>query len=162
MRVPYFSLLALFGLYLVAAAPGHGDAPSTARVVASRVPDSTLTPGAVLSADIAKICAHGYAKSVRHTATALKRSIYAEYHVAPGKGRYEIDHLIPLELGGADARENLWPQPSAAAGGNAGEKDRLESYLHREVCAGRLPLTLAQMAIAKDWLAAYRKYLGEP
>ena len=41
-------------------------------------------------------------------------------------------------------------------------KDRLESYLHVEVCAGRLSVLDAQKAIAADWVAAYRKYLGEP
>jgi hypothetical protein len=29
------------------------------------------------------------------------------------------------------------------------------------VCAGQLDITTAQEAIAKDWIAAYRKYYGD-
>ena len=38
----------------------------------------------------------------------------------------------------------------------------LENYLHAEVCAGRMPLGIAQREVARDWVAAYRKNLGEP
>ncbi len=41
-------------------------------------------------------------------------------------------------------------------------KDRLENFLHAEVCAGRMPIEQAQREIASDWIAAYQKYLGEP
>jgi hypothetical protein len=166
MRVPYFSLLAVLGVYIVATAPGINDAHAPAMVrtlvdAAANLPDPRLTPGAVLTSDVARICAPGYARSVRHAAYALKLAIYAEYHLTPHAGRYEIDHLIPLELGGADVAENLWPQ-SYDAPGNAGKKDRLENFLHREVCAGKLPLREAQAEIAGNWRAAYRKYLGQP
>jgi hypothetical protein len=166
MRVPYFSMLAILGVYIVATAPGINDAraPAMAHSIvdaASNLPNPRLTPGAVLTTDVARICAPGYARSVRRTARALKLAIYAEYRIAPRAGDYEIDHLIPLELGGADVAENLWPQ-SYDAPGNAGAKDRLENFLHREVCAGKLPLREAQAEIAGNWSAAYRKYLGAP
>lgn len=164
MRVPYFSLLAIFGLYTLSA-PGFIDAKVPGEVrsfvgVAATVamPDPALTPGAVLTADVAKVCAPGFARAARHTSRAVKLAIYAAYRVAPDSGRYEIDHLIPLALGGADVAENLWPQ--RYGDGNAAEKDRLENFLHREVCAGKLPLREAQAEIATDWRAAYRKYLG--
>jgi hypothetical protein len=163
MRVPYFSLLALLGVYILVTAPFNDTrVPAFARgvvAVASNLPDPTLTPGAVLTTDAAKICTAGFARSVRHTAYALKRAIYAEYHVVPQSGRYEIDHLIPIALGGADVAANLWPHLHDTPS-RAGDKDRLENFLHREVCAGRLPLHLAQTEIATDWRAAYRKYLG--
>ena len=41
-------------------------------------PDLQLTPGAVLTTDIAMVCRPGYAKSVRHTSGKLKRVIYRE------------------------------------------------------------------------------------
>lgn len=43
----------------------------------------------------------------------------------------EVDHLISLELGGANAIENLWPQPFDGKW-NAHVKDRLELRLHKE------------------------------
>ena len=126
------------------------------------VPDPKLTPGAVLSADAATICQRGYSKSVRHTSGQLKHQIYAEYGIDRNAGHYEIDHLIPLGIGGADTRENLWPESRDTQPWNAGLKDRLENYLHGEVCAGHIAAQDAQNAIAADWVAAYRRYLGAP
>ena len=69
---------------------------------------------------------------------------------------YEYDHLVALELGGArnDAR-NLWPEPGASPN----PKDSLENRLHARVCDGRMSLAAAQLAIARDWVAAYRRAL---
>ena len=39
-------------------------------------------------------------------------------------------------------------------------KDRLERKLQVMVCAGRLTLAEARMAIAKNWQVAYRKYVA--
>jgi hypothetical protein len=74
---------------------------------------------------------------------------------------YEEDHLISLELGG-DPRspDNLWPEPWFGPW-NAHVKDRLENTLHKMVCSGEISLGEAQQAIATDWVAAYRKYVGE-
>jgi hypothetical protein len=73
---------------------------------------------------------------------------------------YEIDHLIPLCLGGSDDFSNLWPQPrrSIEPKWNAEAKDRLERRLCEMVCAGQLDISTAQEAIAQDWIAAYHKY----
>lgn len=35
--------------------------------------------------------------------------------------------------------------------GGARSKDRVESYLHRQVCSGSFPLQQAQREIATDW-----------
>jgi hypothetical protein len=75
---------------------------------------------------------------------------------------YEEDHLIPLGLGGAPADpRNLWPEPRIAPDGwGAGRKDEVEFALNQLVCSGRLPLREAQRAIATNWIAAYRRYVG--
>jgi len=125
-------------------------------------PDAQLTPGAAATTDRATICRSGYSKSVRHTSGRLKRQVYAEYGINRNAGHYEMDHLIPLGIGGADKRENLWPESRDARPWNAGVKDRLENYLHTGVCTERIRVEDAQKAIATDWIAAYRKYLGEP
>jgi len=164
MRVPYLSLLAIFGLYLVAA-PRFTDAGPPAAVpragTVAALPDPGLTPGAVLTVDVARICAPGFTKVVRPTTRAMKRAIYAAYHILPSAGNYEIDHLIPLELGGANVLENLWPQPGPPTVESASDKNRLGNFLYRQVCAGRMPLARAQAEIAVDWLAAYRRYFGK-
>jgi len=125
-------------------------------------PDLHLTPGSVLTTDLSRICAPGYTKTVRHTSGKLKKFIYEEYGINPRGGHYEVDHLIPLEIGGADVAANLWPESYDTKPWNAHVKDKLEDYFHREVCAGRIPIEQAQKEIAEDWIAAYRKYLGEP
>jgi hypothetical protein len=52
----------------------------------------------------------------------------------------EIDHLIPLELGGSNDVKNLWPQPQDPRPGSF-EKDSLENDLHHRVCNGEMSLT---------------------
>ena len=126
------------------------------------LPDPKLTPGAVLTTDEGTICQPGYSKSVRHTSGQLKHGIYVEYGINRNAGHYEIDHLIPLGIGGTDSPENLWPESRDTQPWTAGVKDRLENYLHVEVCAGHIAVQDAQKAIAADWVAAYRRYLGAP
>jgi hypothetical protein len=71
-----------------------------------------------------------------------------------GPSDYELDHIVPLELGGcADCLTNLWMEPLTSPG--AHEKDRVENYLHREVCNDRIPLEQAQKMISQDWYSVY-------
>jgi hypothetical protein len=125
-------------------------------------PDLKLTPGAVLTTDAATVCMPGYTKTVRHTSGKLKALIYREYGIDRVSGHFEIDHLISLELGGADVAENLWPESYDTMPWNAHTKDKLEDRLHALVCAGKLPIEQAQREIATDWIEAYERYLGKP
>jgi hypothetical protein len=61
-----------------------------------------------------------------------------------------------LELGGSNDLKNLWPEPAEPRPGFH-EKDRVENYLHRQVCSGRMSLADAQKQIQTDWLAVYEK-----
>jgi hypothetical protein len=77
----------------------------------------------------------------------------------PTLGRYELDHLIPLELSGAPADpHNLWMEPyeapkgDAAPGTGSETKDKVENAAREAVCAGRLALADAQREMATDWL----------
>jgi hypothetical protein len=67
----------------------------------------------------------------------------------------ELDHLVPLELGGADGLGNIWPEcgPDAAIFESRyfKIKDRVEDYLADEVRDGRMSLGDAQRGIASDW-----------
>ena len=74
---------------------------------------------------------------------------------------YEIDHLVPLCLGGSDDVSNLWPQPrrSIEPKWNAEAKDRLERKLCNLVCDQLLDLGDAQEVMVKDWLRAYHLYV---
>lgn len=67
----------------------------------------------------------------------------------------ELDHVVPLELGGADGMGNIWPQcgpdDTALEERYFKIKDRVENYLADEVKSGRMPLDAAQRGIASDW-----------
>jgi hypothetical protein len=123
-------------------------------------PDSAMTPGAALDVTAVDVCTPGFASRIRHVTAQTKRKVYAAYGItAHGPGDYEVDHLISLELGGSNARTNLWPQSYHTQPWNARVKDALENRLHRMVCAHTIPLETAQQAIAIDWIAAYETYM---
>jgi len=134
--------------------------------VVDGLPDALCTPGGVdpaVTQDTIQqtICTSGYAARVRlptSYTTPLKRTLMAAYgYSGLALGDFELDHHIPLELGGAPrAVENLWPEPLAGPS-NARQKDVIENYLHAQVCRRAMSLAEAQRRIAVDWLAVYRE-----
>ena len=75
------------------------------------LPDPKLTPGNTFDETAQDVCAPGYPKKVRAVPAWLKKQAYAEYGITEYKpGDYEVDHLIPLSLGGSNSIRNLWPQ----------------------------------------------------
>jgi hypothetical protein len=124
--------------------------------VISGLPDLACTPGAVLSVRADQVCSSGYAGSARRVSAKQKRLVFREYGITnPRPGEYVADHLISLELGGSNDLKNLWPEPVEPRPGSH-EKDKLETYLHKEVCNGAMSLAQAQQAIRTDWLTFYR------
>lgn len=122
-------------------------------------PDASLTPGMTRPATTAELCG----TEVNEPAPSVSRSaaleVFRRHGIAnPAPGAYELDYLIPPELGGAQDDRNLWPQPYQEAPWNAYAKDALEDRLRWLVCNGKLDLQIAQEEIANDWTVAYRKY----
>jgi hypothetical protein len=95
------------------------------------------------------ICQRGYTAQVRPprpVTDAIKHELAEGLPDAPHD--YELDHLIPLGLGGhPTSPNNLWLQ----AWSEAAVKDREELRLHREVCAGRMTLEEAQHEMVRIW-----------
>ncbi|MGB8647642.1 MAG: HNH endonuclease [Anaerolineae bacterium] len=122
------------------------------------LPDSACTPGAIIAtATTDQICQPGYSKNVRNVTTSVKNQVYAEYGITErATGEYEVDHLISLELGGSNAIANLWPEPAEPRPGFH-EKDKVENYMHAQVCNGAISLGDAQAQIATNWLALYQR-----
>ncbi len=144
----------------VKAAPASKPAPTVVQAGVAG-PDSRLTPGSILAASTtARVCTSGYSASVRNVTTATRQQVFAAYGIAypPAAGAYELDHRIPLELGGDNAATNLWPEPYHTGVGSADVKDHLENHLHALVCSGQVSLAAAQHAMAGDWWAAAAKY----
>jgi hypothetical protein len=124
------------------------------------LPDPVCTPGATLTGATARdVCTPGWAGRHRNVSSATKRDVYAAYGIAHhGRGEYEMDHLVSLELGGSNVEANLFPEAAEPRPGFH-EKDGLENRLHDLVCAGTVTLAAAQTMISTDWLSAYRRYV---
>lgn len=122
------------------------------------LPDAMCTPGAIFPDATAQvICQYGYTRTVRNVPLSEKDQVYAEYGIYRHfPGEYEVDHLIPLELGGSNDIANLWPEAASPAPGFH-EKDQVENYLHDQVCSGAMPLKDAQREIATNWLSVYNR-----
>lgn len=122
-------------------------------------PDPTLTPGDVLTSDVSQICMSGYTATVRDVPLSEKKEVYAEYGVSYPQptGTYEVDHFIPLELGGSNDIKNLWLEPASPTPGFH-QKDQFENYEHREVCSGAITIQEAQQRMVTDW---YKYWLQE-
>lgn len=122
------------------------------------LPDRACTPGAIIdSATKEQICRPGYASRVRNVPQSEKNEAYAAYGIRSHRiGQYEVDHLVSLELGGSNDIANLWPEAAQPRPGFH-EKDKVENYLHDQVCAGKIPLRQAQEQIATNWLDVYNR-----
>ena len=131
-------------------------AASTKAGLANLYPSQSLTPGKALPVDTKSVCTPGYSKSVRDVSVATKKQVYMEYGVPypQPQGSYEVDHFISLELGGSNNITNLWPETASPKPGFH-EKDKVEDYLHQQVCSGAITLTEAQREISTDWYAVY-------
>jgi len=131
--------------------------------LAGDLPDPATTPGAI-DPEVTQdnihqtICVEGWTKKVRppngYTRALKRRQLGPDDNPAD----YEMDHLIPLSIGGAARDErNLWVQRWHGRWG-AYTKDRLEIKLQHLVCAEELSLREARDAIARDWIAAYGRF----
>src|SRR5271157_2904996 len=120
---------------------------ATATVKAFEIrPNKDLTGGSVRTVNPDEAC--GHAKEHRGPMFSARRDeVLARYRLPPGAHPdYEIDHLIPLCLGGSDDPSNLWPQPRRSIEGtwNAEAKDGLERPICDMVCEGQLDIATAQ------------------
>jgi hypothetical protein len=156
--------------------------PFLATAASRTLPDQSITPG-VIDERLSNtdVCGHNwtagnppekggaltYSRAARQTSARLKDEVFRRYGILNPHDKgisYEVDHRVPLSLGGRDLIENLWPETrDRSVPDNAWVKDKLEAKLYHLVChtkRGQLALSLkvAQAAFLRDWRAAYRKY----
>jgi hypothetical protein len=124
------------------------------------LPDRACSPGAFdRGRTAAVICASTFHTSdVRSVPDSVKHQVEVEYGLEPKRygNTLEIDHIISLELGGANDIANLYPE--LAPGFRV--KDVLENKLHTLVCTGKMTLHTAQRRIAADWVKFYKSVNG--
>jgi hypothetical protein len=127
------------------------------------LPDPSVTPGSAFS-DVgqAEICDLHYTMGIRQPRFNDKVAAFAAYGVSiHDRDIFQVDHLIPISLGGDNGEGNLWPQAYDDVAG-ATQKDQVERQLRGLVCSNALTLPEAQTAIATNWWAAYQTYMGRP
>jgi hypothetical protein len=143
--------------------------PTSCHIVNGGLPDPKCTPGAInpsVTQNNIKntICVPGYTKTIRPPVsytTPLKIKLMKSYGFTDFRSNYELDHLIPLAVGGHPTDvKNLFPEPGYGQY-SFHIKDRFENYLHRAVCNGSISLSEAQKQIANDWISSW-KNAGQP
>lgn len=116
------------------------------------------TPGAKTKATEAQVCAPDYEASVKPIASFQRNEALKRYGRDSTSFTGELDHLIPISLGGSNEPDNLWPMPDNKEYGVAWKRE-LETTLHQMVCDKKITLKDAQNDIKKDWTKAYDKYV---
>jgi hypothetical protein len=138
----------------------------TSDCVLGSLPDRRCSPGAYYNRlTKAVICSSRFhTRRVHRLPPSRKYAVEREYGLPAGFFRraLEIDHIVPLRLGGSNNVANLFPEEYAFANHAPGypAKDRLDTRLHALVCAGRIRLRVAQRRVAEDWQALYREVFG--
>ena len=82
----------------------------------------------------------------RNVSVETKRQVAHSFGIYENYGRYEIDHYIPLSIGGSNEVENLWPLPVPVARA----KCELEGRIHQQVVSGELSQEQAIERV-RDW-----------
>lgn len=113
--------------------------------------------GDILTNNLTIICVSGYSSTVRDVPQSLREEVFARDNVLYPQqtGTTELDHIIPLCLGGSNDINNLFVEFAEPRPGYK-EKDKLENYLCDHVCNGEINIDYAQQRIAEDW---YKYYL---
>jgi hypothetical protein len=122
-----------------------------ARAGDNLLPNPKLTPG--------KIARNG--KDRNGVTPEIERKVFERYRIPWERRRqFKIDHLIPLELGGADSIDNLWPQSVTTKPYNARRKEMLTQHLLARIANGQMTIAQAQEEIRADWISCFIDRLG--
>lgn len=108
------------------------------------------------------ICSSGFhTGSIRNVPQSEKFAVEREYGMAATYYGYsvEIDHIIPLELGGSNSIANLFPEPGSGTA-DYHLKDQAENRAKAWVCEGRISLAAARQGFATNWKTLYRHLFG--
>jgi hypothetical protein len=162
------ALASSLGTKLVRRVYGHSALQQVTKLPDPRLlpilvlPDPVVTPGEALNLSLPETKKIGSGPGhLSNLSAEVKRAVFGGYGLSVDERNYEIDHLIPLSLGGANSTKNLWPHSRKGSFWTVEKKMALEKRLYRLVRSGRLPLLTARQEIASNWAKAYRKYIDK-
>jgi len=130
------------------------------------LPDRRCSPGAYYSGlDAATLCSPSFRTSaIRSVPESENHQVEVEYGLPPAASgsTLDVDHIVPIAIGGSNAIANLYPEKATLPDGQPGfhVKDKLGKKPHDLVCSGQMALRAAQLAIAADWETLYRRVFG--
>jgi len=115
------------------------------------LPNPKLTPGRVAKRD----------KDRGGVTLKMEQKVFARYRLPwTRRNEFKIDHLIPVELGGADTINNLWPQSLRTKPYGADRKELLTEVLLTRIRASQITVAQAQEQISRDWIDTFIDHLG--
>ena len=115
------------------------------------LPNPKLTPGRVAKRD----------KDRGGVTLKMEQKVFARYRLPwTRRNEFKIDHLIPVELGGADTINNLWPQSLRTKPYGADRKELLTEVLLTRIRASQMTVAQAQEQISRDWIDTFIDHLG--
>ncbi len=122
-----------------------------ARAQDALLPNRKLTPGKIVERD----------KDRGGVTIKMEQKVFARYRLPwSRRAEFKIDHLIPVELGGADTINNLWPQSVRTRPYGANRKELLTEILLERVARKQITLEQAQDQIRRDWIDAFIDHVG--
>jgi hypothetical protein len=123
------------------------------------MPNPKLTPGAVATTDTTKVCVLPDHLPSTVIPPATEQEVFTEYRIRNPvvQAKYDIDYLVPIQLGGATTTQNMWP--AAFKGTGFFEKVQLDHVLRDRVCHRELSLRTAQRDLEHNWYVAWLKYV---
>lgn len=102
-------------------------------------PNPQVTPGDICNRSNPDYKQDRYDEKIpycqRNVASSTKKSIYRVYGIPDHcTGRFTIDHLIPLSIGGSNSVRNLWPEHKFVKA----TRQALEEQLYKKIAGGRI------------------------
>ena len=143
----------LLGLMVIGLVVGSCATVPRGSVQYAHYPNPALTPGdAEPNWDPCR-------SNARQVPKSLRVQVFHAYGIDDPTDypKYEIDHLIPICMGGRNTFQNLWPEPYGGDFG-ARKKDVVEKALHLKACQGEITLQEARELVSKHWLDYYKSH----
>lgn len=127
------------------------------------VPRQELTYGQLCSVNNPDFSAYRYAERIpyceRNVSKGQRDRIYNMYRIPVScRGRYTIDHFIPLSIGGDNSEANLWPEHKLVKA----TRPQLEQEVYNAVSRGRMTQKQAVEIIVREKTKLQRNRFAAP
>ncbi len=147
------ALTVVFGA-LVCVSSAHASVCHVVGTAPYSRPDQDCTPGSYSFLTEAQVCV---TKDRADLTAATRRLVLTRYGLPAWTGLSgELDHRVPVFLGGRTNAGNVWPEP----GPRPNLKDRLEWLVRYRICVlGNMRVAYARHIFLGSWVLYWRRYV---